>query len=91
LKLRSGHWVYLARCADGSFYCGYARDPVARVAAHNRGAGAKILRGKLPVRLAYARRLSSKERALSAEAALKSRSHADKHALAKQWDAKRRE
>ncbi len=81
----AGHWVYLLRCADGSYYCGYARDPVERVKAHNRGKGSKILRGKLPVRLAYARRLASKGDALRFEAALKLRPHAHKRLLSQRW------
>ncbi len=79
------HWVYLVRCADGSYYCGYARDPVERIKAHNLGKGSKILRGKLPVRLAYARRLANKNAALSYEASLKSRSHQEKASLARRW------
>jgi hypothetical protein len=33
--------VCIACCADGSLYTGLARDPVARVAVHNNGTGAK--------------------------------------------------
>jgi len=73
------------RCADGSYYCGYARDPVARVRAHNSGKGSKILRGKLPVRLAYVRRFAGKGEALSLEAALKRRSHGEKRLLSQRW------
>jgi putative endonuclease len=80
-----GHYVYLVRCADGSYYCGYAREPVARIDAHNDGKGSKILRGRLPVRLAYTRRLTSMGDALRFEAELKRRSHADKHALSRAW------
>jgi putative endonuclease len=83
--MRSGHWVYLVRCADGSYYCGYARDPVARVKEHNLGKGAKILRGKLPVRLAYARRLSSRSGALKLEARIKATTHLEKQTLSKRW------
>jgi putative endonuclease len=77
--------VYLVRCADGTYYCGYARDPIARVFAHNAGKGAKILRGKLPVRLAYARRFTAKGPALSFEVAIKRRSHAEKWELCNSW------
>ena len=84
--MQSGHWVYLVRCADGSYYCGYARDPAARLKAHNAGKGSKILRGKLPVRLAYARRFAAKGDALSREAAIKRQTHAQKRVLAKRWE-----
>lgn len=81
------HWVYLVRCSDGSYYCGYARDPVSRIKAHNLGKGSKILRGKLPVRLAFVRKFATKGNALSFEAMIKRRSHADKHRLSKRWGA----
>src|SRR5438552_1701742 len=79
------HYVYLARAADGGFYCGYARRPRERVAAHNAGRGAKILRGKLPVELSFVRRFANKSAALRYECALKLRSHRDKAALAAGW------
>jgi putative endonuclease len=79
--VKRGHWVYLARCRDGSYYCGYAVDPQVRIAAHNRGNGAKSVRGRLPVRLVYARRLATLSAALRWEASLKRRSHREKQAL----------
>jgi len=86
----SGHFVYLALTADGLFYCGYAADPAARVAAHNAGRGAKILRGKRPVRLAYARAFASKGDALRYEFALKRRTHGYKQTLSRRWLGRRR-
>ena len=85
----SWHFVYLAQTRDGQYYCGYALEPDARVAAHNAGRGAKILRGKRPVRLAYKRRFHEKSDALRYEIALKSRSHRYKHALSLRWLAKK--
>lgn len=79
------HYVYLAATADGVFYCGYATDPVARVAAHNAGRGAKILRGKRPVKLAFVRRFRSRGDALRYEFALKARTHEHKQALSLRW------
>ena len=79
------HYVYLASTADGAFYCGYTADPVARVAAHNAGRGAKILRGKRPVKLAYVRRFRSRGDALRYEHALKARAHAYKKDLSRRW------
>ena len=32
------HFVYIVRCADGTLYTGYARDPEARTAATQSGA-----------------------------------------------------
>jgi putative endonuclease len=85
-----GHFVYLVRCADGSYYCGYSNDPVGRTAAHNAGKGSKILRGKLPVRLAYTRRLTTKGDALRLEIELKRRAHGEKQELSRRWKASKR-
>lgn len=87
--MRAGHYVYLVQCSDGTFYCGYAIDPVKRVQAHNEGKGAKILRGKLPVRLAFTRRVATKGDALRFELALKRRTHAEKRKLSRTWKSKR--
>ena len=82
------HHVYLALTRDGAYYCGYALDPKARLAAHNAGRGAKILRGKLPVVLAYVRRFASRSAALRFESGLKGRTHAYKRTLARRWQAR---
>jgi putative endonuclease len=65
------HFVYIVRCADGSLYTGYARDPGARVAAHNRGIGAKYTCSRRPVRLVYAEALPTLSAALKREYELK--------------------
>jgi len=88
--LRAGHYVYLVQCSDGTFYCGYAIDPLKRVQAHNEGKGAKILRGKLPVRLAFTRRAKTKGDALRLELSLKRRTHAEKRELSREWKSKKR-
>lgn len=45
--------VYLLECADGTLYCGVARDPLKRLAEHNgeRPGGARYTRGRRPCRL----------------------------------------
>jgi len=86
----TSHHVYLALTCDGAYYCGYALNPEARLAVHNAGRGAKILRGKLPVVLAYVRRFASKSAALRYECGLKGRTHAYKRTLARRWQAANR-
>jgi len=86
---RRWHYVYLARARDGSYYCGYALDPQARVAAHNKRRGAKALRGRLPVRLAFTKRFARKGDALRFERELKRRSPQEKAALSARWLALR--
>ncbi len=45
--------VYVVVCADQSFYVGLSNDVSARVAAHNRGRGARYTRSRSPVRLVW--------------------------------------
>ena len=75
------HFVYIVRCADGTLYTGYARDPVARERAHNHGRGAKYTVARRPVTLVYAERLRTRGKALKREYALKRLSRARKLAL----------
>jgi predicted GIY-YIG superfamily endonuclease len=78
------HFVYIVRCADGSLYTGYARDPEARVATHNRGRGARYTSGRRPVRLVHTESFDSVGDALRREHELKRWSRAKKRALIKQ-------
>jgi putative endonuclease len=64
-------FVYLARCADGTLYCGIARDVAARIAAHDAGTGARYTRGRGPLTVVLVRRCRGKGRALRLEYAIK--------------------
>jgi formiminotetrahydrofolate cyclodeaminase/predicted GIY-YIG superfamily endonuclease len=75
-------YVYLVRCADGSYYTGWTTDLARRVATHNRGAGARYTRSRRPVTLAYFETLPDARAARRREARLRRLSHAAKHALA---------
>ncbi|MDO4280646.1 MAG: GIY-YIG nuclease family protein [Peptococcaceae bacterium] len=81
------HYVYLLACRDGSYYCGYSTDPVARAETHNRGKGAKYTRSRLPVRLVYTESYESKEAAMSREWHLKRLSHSQKAQLVRDFAA----
>jgi len=81
LQSSAVHFVYIVRCADGTLYTGYARDPKARVKVHNTGRGARYTSGRRPVRLIYAESFESVGDALRRERALKRRSRAQKEAL----------
>ena len=63
--------VYLARCADGSLYCGVAKDVAARIAKHNAGTGARYTRGRRPVALAWSEPCGSRGDALRRELRVK--------------------
>ncbi len=74
-------YVYVARCADDTLYCGIARDVARRIAAHDAGAGARYTRGRGPLRVVLVRRCRDKGRALRLEHSIKQLSRAQKEAL----------
>jgi putative endonuclease len=71
----------MVRCADGTLYTGFARDPQARLKVHNAGKGAKYTRSRLPVSLVYSEPCDSLSAALKREHQLKPWSRAKKEAL----------
>jgi putative endonuclease len=75
-------FVYLARCRDGSLYCGVARDVAKRIAAHDAGKGARYTRGRGPLSTVAVRRCPSHSEALRLELAVKRLPRAEKEALA---------
>jgi putative endonuclease len=77
-----GHYAYLLRCADGSYYAGYTVDPVRRLAAHRRGRASRYTRGRGPYRLVALWRCPTHGAALVLERVLKRLPHAAKHRLA---------
>jgi predicted GIY-YIG superfamily endonuclease len=84
------HFVYIVRCADGTLYTGYARDPDARAKVHNNGRGARYTSGRRPVVLVYVEACPSKGEALSREYRLKRLRRARKEALIAKAGAARR-
>jgi predicted GIY-YIG superfamily endonuclease len=84
------HFVYIVRCADGTLYTGYARDPDARAKAHNNGRGARYTSGRRPVVLVYMKACRSKGDALRREYRLKRLRREAKEALIAKADAGRR-
>ena len=75
------HCAYIVRCADGTLYTGYARDPHDRVNVHNSGRGARYTSGRRPVSLVYTEEFRSMSDALKRERQLKRWSRARKEAL----------
>lgn len=74
-------FVYLARCRDGTLYCGVARDVGARIARHDSGKGARYTRGRGPLELQAVRRCASHGDALRLELAVKRLTREAKEAL----------
>lgn len=77
-----GYFVYIVRCADGTYYTGWTTNLTRRVAAHNRGAnGAKYTKSRRPVTLVYAERAETKHEAMRREYAIKQLSRRAKESL----------
>ena len=72
------YFVYILRCRDGSLYTGIAKDLKKRLAMHRAGAGAKYLRGRLPVRVVYQEKAASHSAALKREIKIKRLSRKEK-------------
>ena len=47
-------WMYILKCADGSYYVGSTRDLDLRLSQHQTGKGSRYTSGRLPVELTYA-------------------------------------
>ena len=77
------HYIYILRCADGTFYTGYSTDPERRARVHNSGKGAKYTRSRLPAKLIYTEEFDDKIEAMRREYAIKQLSRAEKEKLIK--------
>ena len=75
--------VYILRCADATFYTGYAKDIAARVTLHNgeKKGGARYTSGRRPVTLVYAEMCDTKSDAMKREYAVKQLSRDEKELL----------
>jgi predicted GIY-YIG superfamily endonuclease len=47
-------WMYILRCADGSYYVGSTNNLDLRFSQHQSGKGSRYTSGRLPVELVYA-------------------------------------
>ncbi|MEK7182934.1 MAG: GIY-YIG nuclease family protein [Patescibacteria group bacterium] len=65
-------YLYIVRCIDNSLYTGVTWNIAQRINQHNGGfRGAKSLRGKVPVKLAYSEVYNTKGEALKREKEIK--------------------
>jgi putative endonuclease len=75
------YYVYILRCADGSFYVGSTHDVAARIARHNEGRAATYTAIRRPVALVYTEAFSDQLSAMRRERQLKGWSHQKREAL----------
>ena len=64
-------YCYIVECADGTYYTGWTVDAEKRLAAHNKGRGAKYTRMRLPVKLVYIEEQPDRITAMKRERAIK--------------------
>jgi putative endonuclease len=64
-------YLYLVRCSDGSLYTGITTDVERRFKAHQENNGAKYLKGRGPLVLAFKEKIGGKRRAFQVEHAVK--------------------
>jgi putative endonuclease len=78
----SGAYLYILRCADGSYYTGTTRNELeSRIAEHNAGHFAGYTAKRRPVRLVFTQHFDVITDAIAAERQLKGWSRPKKEAL----------
>ena len=88
---RTGRYhVYILECLNGTYYTGYTNNLEKRIREHNCGSrGAKYLRGKLPIKLVYAKEYRYYKNASRAERQIKKLSHKQKQELLKIYEKRK--
>lgn len=74
-------WVYILKCADGSYYTGHTTNLELRIRQHESGEGSSWTKNRLPIELVFSQEMANKDEAFSAETQLKGWSRAKKEAL----------
>jgi putative endonuclease len=74
-------WVYILRCADGSYYTGHTDDLERRLGQHQTGECDGYTASRRPVILAWCQECVTREEALSAEQRIKGWSRKKKEAM----------
>jgi predicted GIY-YIG superfamily endonuclease len=74
-------WVYMLRCADGSYYTRHTDNLDLRIAKHQSGEIEGYTLSRRPVELVFARECASRHAALTAERQIKGWSRRKKEAM----------
>jgi|GEM_PF-1105824 len=85
MKRHDKYYVYILECSDGTFYTGYTRDLVQRIALHNKGNGAKYLKGRKPLKIVYLKEYRYYKNALNEERRIKALPRKQKEKLVKSY------
>jgi predicted GIY-YIG superfamily endonuclease len=82
MKEPADSWfVYILRCADGSFYTGITKDVKRRREQHNNGTASRYTRSRRPTKQVWQETHPSQSSALKREAAIKAMTRQAKMAL----------
>jgi putative endonuclease len=74
-------WVYILRCADGSYYTGHTDNLEMRIGLHQVGEYDGYTKTRRPLELIWSQDCSTREEALSAERQVKGWSRKKKEAM----------
>ena len=80
-KMEKKYFVYILRCKDNTYYCGYTDDLEKRLKCHNEGKGAKYTKGRGPCELIYSEEFEKKNEAMKREYAIKQLTRKEKEEL----------
>ena len=80
-------FIYILQCRDGSLYTGIAKNVTRRLSEHSAGRASRYTRVRLPVTLAWSRRVRSWSLALREEYRIKHLPRAAKLALVRSGPA----
>ena len=83
METKQDFWVYIIRCADGSYYTGSTKDLDQRLQAHEVGRAAPYTARRRPLTLVYSERHQSMKAARGREQQIKRWTHKKKEALIK--------
>ena len=74
-------YVYILRCADGSYYTGHTDDLTTLLVAHRAGTFRGYTYSRRPVRLVFQQQFGSRDEAFAAERQIKRWTRRKKEAL----------
>lgn len=74
-------YVYILKCADGTYYTGSTKNLEVRIQQHQNGQGARYTQKRLPVKLEYFEEYSRIDIAFYREKQIQKWSHGKKKAL----------
>jgi predicted GIY-YIG superfamily endonuclease len=80
-RINEMFWVYILRCADGSYYTGHTDNLEMRISQHQTGECEGYIATRRPVELAWSQECVTWEDALTAEMQIKGWSRKKKEAM----------